>query len=93
MRAVHFGAGNIGRGFIGEVLAANGFSIDFVDINDVLIDALCARGEYEIELAGVARSRSRVRVQGVSGINSKKDPQAVTEAIARADLITTAIGP
>ena len=93
MRAVHFGAGNIGRGFIGEVLAANGFSIDFVDINDVLIDALCARGEYEIELAGVARSRSRVRVQGVSGINSKKDPQAVTEAIVRADLITTAIGP
>jgi mannitol-1-phosphate 5-dehydrogenase len=91
MRAVHFGAGNIGRGFIGEVLAANGFAIDFVDVSDVLIDALRARGEYEIEVAGA--SRERVLVRGVSGINSKKDPRTAAAAIARADVVTTAIGP
>jgi mannitol-1-phosphate 5-dehydrogenase len=91
MKAVHFGAGNIGRGFIGEVLCQNGFHVTFVDINETVIDALQKRGGYEIELAGAERTR-RV-VSGVDGINSKTHPEAVVAAIAEADLVTTAIGP
>lgn len=89
--AVHFGAGNIGRGFIGEVLAANDFAIKFVDINETIIDALQERGAYTIELA--AENQQRIEISHVDGINNVKNPEAVVEAIRHADIVTTAIGP
>lgn len=91
MKDVHFGAGNIGRGFIGEILFQNGFDITFVDINATLIEALKERGRYEIELADEAKER--ITVTGVTGLNNQTEPEAVVEAIAEADLVTTAIGP
>ncbi|MGT2957773.1 mannitol-1-phosphate 5-dehydrogenase [Streptococcus bovimastitidis] len=90
-KAVHFGAGNIGRGFIGEILAANDFSIQFVDVNEAIINALNERHSYEIEIA--EDGKRHVAVSNVSGINNRLNSEAVVEAIAQADIITTAIGP
>ena len=90
-KAVHFGAGNIGRGFIGEVLHDNDFEVTFVDVNETVIDALNARGSYEIELAEDAATR--IPINHVSGINNGKDPEAVVQAIKAAHIVTTAIGP
>lgn len=56
-KAVHFSAGNIGRGFIGEILHNNDFEVVFVDVNETIIDALNERGSYEIELAEDAATR------------------------------------
>ncbi|WP_159721222.1 mannitol-1-phosphate 5-dehydrogenase [Enterococcus sp. CSURQ0835] len=91
MKATHFGAGNIGRGFIGEILFSNDFSIDFVDINETIINALNERKEYTIELADPAKKQ--IQVQQVDGLNNQKDPQAVVDSIAETDIVTTAIGP
>lgn len=90
-KAVHFGAGNIGRGFIGEILFENGFEIAFVDVNEKIIDALNDRGSYEIEIA--EEGQRHIAVSGVRGINNAKNPEAVVAAIAEADIVTTAIGP
>ncbi|AWN18661.1 mannitol-1-phosphate 5-dehydrogenase [Streptococcus sobrinus] len=90
-KAVHFGAGNIGRGFIGEILFENDFDITFVDVNEKIIDALNERGSYEIEIA--EDGQRHIAVSGVSGINNGQDPEAVVAAITQADIITTAIGP
>ncbi len=91
MRAVHFGAGNIGRGFIGEVLAENGFSITFVDVNETIINELNQRGSYEIEWAD--RLHERKTIQRSAGINNKTHPDEVIAALSVCDLVTTAIGP
>jgi mannitol-1-phosphate 5-dehydrogenase len=91
LNAVHFGAGNIGRGFIGEVLFRNGFHIDFVDINETVIGELHKRGSYQIEFVG--KSKEYLDVGNVDGINSKTDAGKVIAAIAESGLVTTAIGP
>ena len=46
--AVHFGAGNIGRGFIGALLQDAGYFVVFADVNQQLIDALRAKGSYNL---------------------------------------------
>lgn len=91
MKAVHFGAGNIGRGFIGEILAKNGYEITFVDINETIIEALKQRQSYTIELAD--ESKEQMTIQKVTGLNNATQPEDVVLAIAQADLVTTAIGP
>ncbi len=91
MKALHFGAGNIGRGFIGEVLAENGFEITFVDVNEKVITALNEKHEYLIQLA--EPTKKQIKVTGVAGINNAKEPAKVAQAFAKADIVTTAIGP
>ncbi|ADU94344.1 mannitol-1-phosphate 5-dehydrogenase [Geobacillus sp. Y412MC52] len=91
MRAVHFGAGNIGRGFIGSLLAASGYDVVFVDVNEQIVRLLKERGEYRVIVAGEQQEEQWVR--GVSALNSQTEREAVIEAIADADLVTTAVGP
>lgn len=91
MLAVHFGAGNIGRGFIGNLLYHSGYETCFVDVNSEIVNLLNEKGEYRVVLA--APTQDEVVVKNVRAINSATNPEQVIEAIAKADLITTAIGP
>lgn len=91
MLAVHFGAGNIGRGFIGSLLSESGYEVCFVDVNAEIVDLLNHRNEYRVILAD--ESSQETVVKNVRALNSMLNPQKVIEAIANADLVTTAIGP
>lgn len=89
MRAVHFGAGNIGRGFIGLLLSKSGYEVIFSDVNETLVSELKRRGEYTVTLAN--ETQDSIAVTGVTAIDGKNLTQ-VAEAVASADLVTTAVG-
>ncbi|MGG6310950.1 mannitol-1-phosphate 5-dehydrogenase [Paenibacillus macerans] len=90
MKAVHFGAGNIGRGFIGLLLSRSGYEVCFVDVNDKLVSELARRKEYPVTLA--SDQQETVIVSGVTAINSMSEPMEAARAIAEADMVTTAVG-
>ncbi|MHA7965185.1 mannitol-1-phosphate 5-dehydrogenase [Paenibacillus sp. CAU 1782] len=89
MKAVHFGAGNIGRGFIGLLLSQSGFEVTFVARNEKKVQLLQQQKRYSVTLANEARDTELVR--NISAVNSK-DAQKIANEIAEADLVTTAVG-
>lgn len=91
MQSVHFGAGNIGRGFIGQLLHEAGYDITFLDVQEDVVNALKAQGRYEVILAD--EDETRIPVDRVTALHSVHDAEAAAEKLAEADLITTAVGP
>ncbi|MBE6093236.1 MAG: mannitol-1-phosphate 5-dehydrogenase [Selenomonas ruminantium] len=90
-KAIHFGAGNIGRGFIGELLVRSGYEVTFVDVNAELVDLINERRAYDIKIVG--DKPEIIHVEHVRAINSAANPEELIRAICEADIITTAIGP
>lgn len=90
LKAVHFGAGNIGRGFVGLVLHNAGYEVVFVDVNAQLIDALAASTSYRVREVGARASTSTV--DNYRAINSATHQADAIAEIATADVVTTAVG-
>ncbi len=90
-KAIHFGAGNIGRGFIGQLLNASGYEITFVDVNAELVNDINELGKYHIEIVG--DEPQRILVEHVKAVNSNEHLEDLLEAFVEADIVTTAIGP
>jgi mannitol-1-phosphate 5-dehydrogenase len=91
MKALHFGGGNIGRGFIGKILAEAGYEVVFADINMTVIDRLNQDHGYTVHVVGEGVDQKET-VKNVRVINSG-DEAAVTAEISDATLVTTAVGP
>lgn len=87
-KAIQFGAGNIGRGFIGAVLAGAGYEVVFADVVEDLLANINSRKEYTVH---VTDSESYdIDIKGIRAVNSNS-AEAVQEVVD-AEVITTAVG-
>ncbi|HBN56920.1 MAG TPA: mannitol-1-phosphate 5-dehydrogenase [Lachnospiraceae bacterium] len=86
--AIQFGAGNIGRGFIGMLLAQAGYRVIFADVSEVIIDRLAADQAYTVHVMDT--EVEDVKITNITGIMSNGDE--IIDEIAKADVLTTAVG-
>ena len=88
-KAIQFGAGNIGRGFIGSLLYKAGYHVVFADVNTEIIDKINKDKEYTIHVMDTVCSEEKVNdISGVISINNE-----IYKEIVEAEIITTAVGP
>src|SRR5690349_4578030 len=87
---VQFGAGNIGRGFMGHLFTEAGYEVVFVDVVPEVVWALNGRRAYPLRLAGPDRFET-LTIRPVRAVDGR-DLEAVAREIAACDFVCTAVG-
>ncbi|MBE6870690.1 MAG: mannitol-1-phosphate 5-dehydrogenase [Ruminococcaceae bacterium] len=89
-KAVMYGAGNIGRGFIGQLFFKSGYETVFLDISEPVINKLNEDKSYPLYIAE-NEVYTKTLIENVRGVNSR-DEEAASDEIASADVCATAVG-
>lgn len=87
-RAIHFGAGKIGRGFIGALLSQAGYEVCFAEADSQLVDEINRRRGYTVHVTD--EICVELRISGVSAV--RPDSGEAVRRLVDADLVTTAVG-
>ena len=88
-KLVLFGAGKIGRSFIGQLFAKGGYEVVFVDVFLPVIEELNRRGEYDVVIKG--NNESVIKVCNVRGVYAGNEDEVINE-ICTAGIVATAVG-
>ena len=89
-KAVMYGGGNIGRGFIGALLSQSGYEVTFIDVAEPVVKALQENHRYPVRYVSSAGHQD-VMIENVTAVNGN-DQEAASEAIAECDIMATAVG-
>ncbi|MFW5812612.1 MAG: mannitol-1-phosphate 5-dehydrogenase, partial [Alkalispirochaetaceae bacterium] len=90
-RLVQFGAGNIGRSFVGQIFGRNGWEVVFVDVDRPLIEALNRDNAYQVVVRHPDGREERITVPGVRGVDARDD-RAVAAELEATDYVATSVG-
>jgi len=89
LKLVQFGAGAIGRSFIGQLFSRAGYGVVFIEIDSALATALNQRREYKVEIRD--EFSETLVIKNVGAVDAR-DRGRVADEIAEADCLGTAVG-
>lgn len=89
-KAVIFGGGNIGRGFIGQLFSESGYEVTFIDVDGELVAELNRKGSYHLQIVSNAGAQD-LQIGPVQAVHGN-DSAAVAKAVAEAEVGATAVG-
>ncbi len=89
-KAVMYGAGNIGRGFIAQLLYMSNYNTVFIDVNEQIINAVNEKREYPLYITN-GDNYDIVNIKNICAVNGN-DINAVAENFIDADIVVTAVG-
>lgn len=87
---VLFGAGKIGRSFIGQLFSRSGYEVVFIDIDERIISALNQHRKYRVIIKSDAGDEV-IWVENVRGILSDHSEDVMRE-IAESDIMAISVG-
>ncbi|MHC4887034.1 MAG: mannitol dehydrogenase family protein, partial [Planctomycetota bacterium] len=90
-KLMQFGAGNIGRSFIGQVFSRGGYEVVFVDVAEELVNGLNREGQYRSVVKQSGREDEIMTITNIRAVNGR-DAAAVVEELLTADLVCTSVG-
>jgi mannitol-1-phosphate 5-dehydrogenase len=88
-KIVIFGAGKIGRSFIGQLFGRSGYKVVFVDVDPALINLLNKEGKYRVVIKG--DREEDIIVPNVSAIMAT-DRENVVETLSTAGIAAVSVG-
>jgi mannitol-1-phosphate 5-dehydrogenase len=90
-KMVQFGAGNIGRSFIGQLFSRSGYEVVFIDINKELVKELNKKRTYKLVIKRNELPDEIILIENIRAINGY-DKEAVIREIVDTDILATAVG-
>lgn len=88
-KMVIFGAGKIGRSFIGQLFGCSGYKIIFIEVDLAMVAMLNQKGNYRVVIKGEQEEEIIVpNVQAISALDNTK----VVDAISTAGILAVSVG-
>jgi mannitol-1-phosphate 5-dehydrogenase len=89
-KAIVYGAGNVGRGFIGQLFYKSGYEVVFIDTNLEIVEQMNKDRLYPIKIVSdnMTKEENVYNVRAVNGM----DFEQIAQEIAEAEIMATSVG-